>query len=70
MDQWLTGRAKERLSHVKRYMFGWASPLRDGDLVMHERKDGIWVRYEDMLREVEQLMRAADSATSGEPNGT
>lgn len=49
--------AEKRVSHVKRFMFGWSTPLRDGDMVMHERADGMWVRYDDLLYEVERLMQ-------------
>jgi hypothetical protein len=63
--------SEELVSHIKRYMFGWATPLRDGDLVMHEKPDGMWVRYEDLISVVKNILKEdRDQRHWGCPPGT
>jgi hypothetical protein len=57
----MSDRARIRIAHLPRFRFGFTAPVREGDLVMHEHKGGEWVRYDDLLPEVEALIRESQS---------
>lgn len=43
------------LAHLKRYQFRWDSSVREGEVVMHEAKEGHWIAYHDALYEINRL---------------
>jgi hypothetical protein len=63
----MSDRARIRIAHLPRFRFGFTSPVREGDLVMHEHKGGEWVRYDDLLPEIEALMRESQANTEAKP---
>lgn len=54
-------RARRRIAHIQRYMFEWSRNSREGDLAMHECSTGAWIKYDDLLQEIESLLREAST---------